>query len=108
MFDRRHHCRCCGNLFCGAHSTYIVPLDQDARFHIDGFESRACSYCYSDFKEWELDRNSRNNSTAQDAFNNPSSAITIGTPQGQARGQDVSRANQAGESPSRDYIWSTF
>ncbi|KAL2054381.1 hypothetical protein ABVK25_005522 [Lepraria finkii] len=33
LFERRHHCRHCGNVFCGEHSGWTIPLDQNAAFH---------------------------------------------------------------------------
>ncbi|KAK3065861.1 hypothetical protein LTS18_002305, partial [Coniosporium uncinatum] len=71
LYNRRHHCRRCGNLFCQPHSTRVVPLDQEARFHPKGPRSRSCDMCYSDYRAWHDARKSRSNS---DAGSNPAGA----------------------------------
>ncbi|KAL5354410.1 Zn finger protein [Pseudogymnoascus australis] len=61
-FTRRHHCRRCGNIFCDTHSPHLVPLDQNASFHPLGHRSRACEFCWSECKGWEVSRSSRSGS----------------------------------------------
>lgn len=61
-FTRRHHCRRCGNIFCDTHSPHLVPLDQNASFHPLGHRSRACEFCWSEYKGWEVSRSSRTGS----------------------------------------------
>uniref|UniRef100_A0A093XU60 FYVE-type zinc finger-containing protein C9B6.03 n=1 Tax=Talaromyces marneffei PM1 TaxID=1077442 RepID=A0A093XU60_TALMA len=53
IFTRRHHCRHCGHVFCSSHTPYVVPLDQNARFHPEGSASRACDQCYKAYQRWE-------------------------------------------------------
>jgi hypothetical protein len=60
-FTRRHHCRRCGNIFCEQHSSNLVPLDQNASFHPLGYRSRACEFCWDEYRAWEIAR-SRNGS----------------------------------------------
>ncbi|KAJ3052280.1 hypothetical protein HK097_006600 [Rhizophlyctis rosea] len=43
---RRHHCRRCGDVFCGACSSQYVRLDQTADFHPGGLTSRVCRPCF--------------------------------------------------------------
>ena len=49
IFDRRHHCRKCGEVFCGKDSNFTVRLDQAAQFIQNGIVSRACLVCANDF-----------------------------------------------------------
>ncbi|EER29770.1 FYVE zinc finger domain containing protein [Coccidioides posadasii C735 delta SOWgp] len=56
LFNRRHHCRHCGHVFCSSHTPYLVPLDQNASFHPDGVPSRACDLCWSAYCRWDQSR----------------------------------------------------
>lgn len=76
LFERRHHCRRCGNVFCRVHTPFSIPLDQHARFHPDGMYSRACDLCWSEYRTWQTDRCSRANSIA--SYDNPDTSTTSG------------------------------
>lgn len=49
FFDRRHHCRRCGDIFCAQHSKYTVGLDQNVQFDLAGYPSRACRSCAQEY-----------------------------------------------------------
>ncbi|KAI9280016.1 hypothetical protein BY458DRAFT_501067 [Sporodiniella umbellata] len=53
LFDRRHHCRKCGDIFCSAHCSSHFRLDQYANFHLKGVLSRGCYTCAEKYKEWQ-------------------------------------------------------
>ncbi|KAL1866603.1 hypothetical protein VTK73DRAFT_4633 [Phialemonium thermophilum] len=125
-FTRRHHCRRCGNIFCDLHSAYEVPLDQDANYNPRGIPSRACTYCYTNFKEWRS-RTSSQCSTASSSpeigsGNNPNSATAppslssspiVASPSPlstgvSADGTPALRGPDAAMSVPRDWNWSTF
>ncbi|KAF9921897.1 hypothetical protein FBU30_008040 [Linnemannia zychae] len=54
FFDRRHHCRRCGDIFCSAHCSKSVPLDQALDFNLAmGVPSRACIGCYEAYEQWQ-------------------------------------------------------
>lgn len=74
FFQRRHHCRKCGGIFCWQHSSKQVRLDELARFHPDGELHRACDRCHGSFREWEHLRSSRSNS---ESSNSSAAAIQI-------------------------------
>jgi hypothetical protein len=48
LFERRHHCRRCGDIFCAGCSANLLPLDQDAEYHPAGVMSRVCDHCMSE------------------------------------------------------------
>ncbi|KAI1276524.1 FYVE zinc finger protein [Xylaria sp. FL0933] len=108
-WTRRHHCRRCGNIFCDMHSTFGIPLDQDANYNPRGTTSRACAHCYSEFRAWRSRTNSQassdDSSVKQGSKTAPTSPI-ITTPTG-AKAQAPHPAEVAMSVP-RDWHWSTF
>ena len=108
LFERRHHCRHCGNVFCNEHSSLKVPLDQDAEYHPQGSSVRSCEHCRARYDEWvvrlwALLQQRRNGQVT--AAESESAARFIQ----RARGKDIAahKASVAG-SVSRDWNWSTF
>ena len=104
LFERRHHCRHCGHLFCNTHSHYTIPLDQDAEFHPNGTESRACKHCWEQYRRWHNARASRKNSISSDVTTLPGTP-TIGVRRGKA---EESLKSPVATSVPRDWNWSTF
>ncbi|KAI1078409.1 FYVE-domain-containing protein [Whalleya microplaca] len=108
-WTRRHHCRKCGNIFCDPHSTFVIPLDQDANFNPRGTISRACSHCYSEFKTWRSRTNSQASSDdssdargSQTAPSSPTASMPSAIKGAQTQHQEVAA------SVPRDWNWSTF
>ncbi|KAI9780624.1 MAG: hypothetical protein M1816_002785 [Peltula sp. TS41687] len=118
LFERKHHCRRCGNIFCGAHTPFSVRLDQHARFHPDGTYSRACDMCWSEYRTWQADRCSRANSiVSQEATEPITTSITnMGAGCGNSIpgstlagvGLGVQKVGSVAASVPRDWVWSTF
>lgn len=104
LFERRHHCRHCGHVFCNTHSHYTIPLDQDAEFHPSGTESRACKHCCEQYRRWHNARTSRKNSISSDVATLPGTPA-IGVRRGKA---DESQKSPVVTSVPRDWNWSTF
>lgn len=52
LFNRRHHCRLCGRVFCGGCTQNWVPsLSSEPKTSIEEWDKiRVCNYC---FKQWE-------------------------------------------------------
>ena len=108
LFERRHHCRHCGHIFCNTHSRYLVPLDQDAEFHPEGADSRACKHCWNKYSEWKTSRRER-----KDDMTSCTTPVP-GTPSiGVGKGRVGLGATDPPKSPvtnsvPRDWSWSTF
>lgn len=106
-FNRRHHCRRCGNIFCDAHSLYIIPLDQDANYHPKGTRSRSCEHCHLDYRRWAIARSSRSNSETSEEPMTP----TVDCKGRGALGGIFAKGGMAesvAQSVPRDWHWSTF
>ncbi|SAM09014.1 hypothetical protein [Absidia glauca] len=52
FFERRHHCRRCGDIFCTQHCSSYFRLDQDCQFHPKGALSRGCDSCTEEYNTW--------------------------------------------------------
>ncbi|PBP28610.1 hypothetical protein BUE80_DR000346 [Diplocarpon rosae] len=113
FLSRKHHCRRCGNIFCDRHSKYTIPLDQDANYHPEGAEVRACEHCYTDYLRWRIARSSRSNSASSDMPATPttptvSCAGRAGCMGGMFGGKNPGAPESLGASVPRDWHWSTF
>uniref|UniRef100_A0A0D9VV05 1-phosphatidylinositol-3-phosphate 5-kinase n=1 Tax=Leersia perrieri TaxID=77586 RepID=A0A0D9VV05_9ORYZ len=54
IFNRRHHCRRCGRIFCGKCTTNSIPASSGPDRNIDeGDRIRLCNFC---FKQWEQEK----------------------------------------------------
>jgi 1-phosphatidylinositol-3-phosphate 5-kinase len=54
IFNRRHHCRLCGRIFCGKCTANSIPVSSGPDRHVDeGDRIRVCTFC---FKQWEQER----------------------------------------------------
>ncbi|XP_006650173.1 1-phosphatidylinositol-3-phosphate 5-kinase FAB1A-like isoform X1 [Oryza brachyantha] len=54
IFNRRHHCRRCGRIFCGKCTTNSILASSGADRNIDeGDRIRVCNFC---FKQWEQEK----------------------------------------------------
>lgn len=110
---RRHHCRRCGSIFCFSHSSRVVPLDQEARFHPKGVPGRSCDECYSDYKIWQSERKSRASSIASGGTATP----PANSLDSEIRGADFLGIKPKKQDPTQhlsnqesvsDWNWSTF
>lgn len=115
LFVRKHHCRHCGHIFCSTHTTYIIPLDQYAKFHPDGVPSRACETCHRQYQRWDTARSIRrkNSQNSKDDSNESGPPTPLVGTTGHRRmisggvrgGKPV---EQVANSVPKDWHWSTF
>jgi len=104
FFQRRHHCRRCGSIFCAQHTMRQVPLDQHARFNQSAPPYRACDDCYRDFRVWDSKRVQRPARTGSaDGVVNAGNGSAVEINPGK-KGIMGSIA----QSVPRDWSWSTF
>ncbi|KAF2461907.1 hypothetical protein BDY21DRAFT_3608 [Lineolata rhizophorae] len=132
FFERRHHCRRCGGVFCGQHSSAAVKLDHSARFHPGARYHRACDNCWAEYRDWEAARISRSNSassgscdmTPRSAGGVPDGAGNKATPLANSSnstmggmkikhvqkgfGDGAQKVGSVAGSVPRDWSWSTF
>lgn len=125
LFVRKHHCRHCGHIFCSTHSSQFIPLDQAARFHPDGYQSRACDTCHKQYQKWDTARSLRRKNSDDTASSNDSQSYksiptqhqghghrrmqsaAIPTSGGQPQQQQPIASSMANSVP-KDWAWSTF
>ncbi|EEP78109.1 conserved hypothetical protein [Uncinocarpus reesii 1704] len=124
LFNRRHHCRHCGHVFCASHTPHTIPLDQNARFHPDGIASRACDLCWSAYTRWDQTRIDQLNQIQRDLASQiernksdgASSVVSKETDSDHASVIDASflpppsehQESTIATSVPRDWSWSTF
>lgn len=106
FFERRHHCRRCGNVFCAMHTPHFLRLDQNCRFHPSGELSRACDTCYNEYRKLVQQRRNSVSSSSQSGSATP---IMPSSPiiDNRRRGPLETVGSFVGSVP-RDWSWSTF
>lgn len=116
IFVRRHHCRHCGHIFCSSHVKQSIPLDQEARFHPEGYDSRACEICHRQYQRWDTARSMRRKNSDGSGSEDSKSFKTVPHPPGHRRLQSSAIAARGGQqqqaaianSVPKDWAWSTF
>jgi hypothetical protein len=103
FFNRRHHCRKCGGIFCGPHSMKQVRLNEHALFHPEGDWQRSCDRCHTQYREWEQLRSSRTNSESSG-----SSTAAVQIENAQAKRPENARVGSIATSFGGNWNWSTF
>ncbi|KAK9712938.1 Zn finger protein [Basidiobolus ranarum] len=120
FFDRRHHCRKCGDIFCANCSSKLIRLDQNAEFNTSGRLCRACDCCFeaslNNFKPRPPRRKISNIRkelslpTKSQAHSSPSmlTPTNVNRIEINSRPKPIDSFIQPIPSVSRDWSWSTF
>lgn len=120
LFVRKHHCRHCGHIFCSTHANFKIPLDQAAKFHPDGYESRACETCHRQYQRWDTARSIKRKDSGDSQSDERSYKSTSAVPAhrrmisaainagGQKQQSHQQMAGSMANSVPKDWSWSTF
>lgn len=110
FFERRHHCRKCGGLFCKNDSRYVIGLDRQLNYNLFGFPSRSCRRCWEDFTHTILQASRLNT--------DPTPVTATQTSQGGMQGITIGKRLEPNTEPAPvvgslvpnvpDWSWSTF
>lgn len=123
FYNRKHHCRRCGNVFCSQHAYQFLPLNQNSRVHPQGVASRVCDTCFSEYRRVRraaaaaARRTSSLSSSSTSSSSSSTSSFSSSSPL-TAMSRPISRpmdqsglAGKIGSyvgSVPRDWSWSTF
>jgi FYVE zinc finger len=112
LFVRKHHCRHCGHIFCATHVTRTIPLDQNAQFHPDGTDSRACEMCHRQYIRWDAARSLRRKNSQNSKDDDSGPPTPLAGPGSYRRmisgGIRGKQPEQMANSVPKDWAWSTF
>ncbi|GKB43243.1 1-phosphatidylinositol-3-phosphate 5-kinase FAB1B-like protein [Tanacetum coccineum] len=83
LFNRRHHCRLCGRVFCARCTNNWIParLSDQNIVREDSEKLRACNYCYKQWQQGGLAASAENGvqESSLDLSTSPSAASLIST-----------------------------
>jgi FYVE zinc finger len=71
IFQRRHHCRKCGEIFCDPHSPHTLRLHPNTLQFTDNTSFplvRGCPSCHGKYQEWLMRKRNRQNSVRSDCL----------------------------------------
>ncbi|RPA86427.1 FYVE-domain-containing protein [Ascobolus immersus RN42] len=108
FFERRHHCRRCGNVFCSLHTPHFLRLDQNCKFNPQGELSRACDSCYNDYRRLSRRRASISSQREGSFTEMPTSPIMPLKKKLDGFGNESKLGSSFVGSVPRDWTWSTF
>lgn len=80
IFQRKHHCRKCGEIFCDPHSRTTLRLHPITLQFTDNASFplvRGCPMCHTKYEEWLMRKRNRENSVRSDCLGGESVGVLI-------------------------------
>ncbi|KAL3830079.1 hypothetical protein ACJIZ3_018881 [Penstemon smallii] len=79
IFNRRHHCRLCGRVFCAKCTTNSVPApsDEPKSGLEDGDRIRVCNYCFKQWKQGSVIGDNTGKASSPGLSKSPSSSSLV-------------------------------
>jgi hypothetical protein len=88
FFERKHHCRKCGEVVCSEHCDWVLRLTPDLEFSMVDDPVKGCENCGKNYQAWLMSRNHSMIKGVTPVVSEEDTAITSGVP--------------------HDWSWSTF
>jgi len=107
FFERRHHCRRCGDIFCNEHVSNYLNLGEDANFILDspnGVLCKVCDFCFKDYETF-LKKKFGSNSVETNVNNSGKKNISV---KDTKKKNTVDQNNSVASSIPADWSWSSF
>ncbi|KAK6131712.1 hypothetical protein DH2020_034509 [Rehmannia glutinosa] len=100
IFNRKHHCRLCGRVFCSRCTTNSVPALSDEPKHgrEDGDRIRVCNYCFKQWKQRSATGSNMMLASSPGISSSPSSSSLVSTQSSCCTCNSGSSAGSAGYS----------
>ncbi|XP_021750291.1 1-phosphatidylinositol-3-phosphate 5-kinase FAB1B-like isoform X1 [Chenopodium quinoa] len=81
VFNRRHHCRLCGRVFCAKCTAHSIPIlsDESKSDREDSDRIRVCNYCFRQWEQGLVTDNHETGGASSPGLSPSPSAISLGS-----------------------------
>lgn len=116
FFERRHHCRKCGKIYCKEHTSHYLYINHLAQFTTGGRGtlSKVCDYCIEDYNDFINNEFGLNDGVKVLNVNNLHGKnkniqpLKMKTGKTEINNEDVNRNDQLVGSVPANWSWSSF